>query len=212
MAGGLLPTAALRHIEVQRLVAHDKQTMLSLDIPDPESAEVTKKLDSFEIHDGDRIRVFPIASGNEDAVYLEGHVIRPGRYSYHADMRVTDLVSSYKDLLPEPATKYAEVVRLNRRFSSECGKLQSCRRSCQSFTGALLKPMDTVRIFSSFDFENPPSVSVSGRRARSGYLSNLGEIHLATPFTWPEGSRPTPKQPMPRYSVICRTGNPRYSV
>ena len=28
LAGGLLPTAALRHIEVQRLVAHDKQTML----------------------------------------------------------------------------------------------------------------------------------------------------------------------------------------
>jgi protein involved in polysaccharide export with SLBB domain len=34
LAGGLLPSAALRHIEVQRLVAHDKQTMLSFDIPD----------------------------------------------------------------------------------------------------------------------------------------------------------------------------------
>ena len=48
LSGGLLPTAALRHIEVQRLVAHEKQTMLSLDIPDAsDSAEVTKKLEAF---------------------------------------------------------------------------------------------------------------------------------------------------------------------
>ena len=57
--------------------------MLSLDIPEVDSdSEVTKKLEAFEIHDGDRIRVFPIAPYNQDAVYLEGHVIRPGRYSY----------------------------------------------------------------------------------------------------------------------------------
>jgi protein involved in polysaccharide export with SLBB domain len=55
LAGGLLPAAALRHIEVQRMVAHDKQTMLSVDIPEIENvAEVTKKLESFEIQDGDR--------------------------------------------------------------------------------------------------------------------------------------------------------------
>ena len=28
LAGGILPTAALRHIEVQRLEAHEKRTML----------------------------------------------------------------------------------------------------------------------------------------------------------------------------------------
>ena len=83
LAGGLLPTAALRHIEVERLVAHEKKTMLSLDIPDAtDSSDVSAKLEAFGIQDGDRIRVFPIGSGDEDAVYLEGHVIRPGRYSY----------------------------------------------------------------------------------------------------------------------------------
>ncbi len=43
LAGGLLPTAALRHIEVQRLVAHEKQTMLSLDIPQDDSADALTK-------------------------------------------------------------------------------------------------------------------------------------------------------------------------
>ena len=32
LAGGILPAAALRHIEVQRLEAHDKRTMLTLDL------------------------------------------------------------------------------------------------------------------------------------------------------------------------------------
>ena len=33
LAGGLLPTATLNHIEVQRTIAHQKQTMLNLDVP-----------------------------------------------------------------------------------------------------------------------------------------------------------------------------------
>src|SRR6202043_2184920 len=86
LAGGLLPAATLRHIEVQRLVAHDKQTMLSVDIPEAgNAAEVAKTLEAFEIHDGDRVRIYPIAPYNQDTIYLQGHVARPGRYSYHAD-------------------------------------------------------------------------------------------------------------------------------
>ena len=99
LAGGLLPTATLQHIEVQRLVEHQNQTMLSVDIPESDDkTEATKKLEAFEIHDGDRIRVFPIVPYNQDAVYLEGHVVRPGRYSYRKDMRVTDVLPSYKDM------------------------------------------------------------------------------------------------------------------
>jgi len=50
LAGGLLPTATLRHIEVQRLAAHEKQTMLSFDLPQVDSdLEVTKKLESLSV-------------------------------------------------------------------------------------------------------------------------------------------------------------------
>ena len=181
LAGGLLPTATLRHIEVQRTIAHEKHTMLSLDISASDNdAEATKKLDSFQTQDGDRIRVFPISQGNEDAVYLEGHVIRPGRYSYHDDMRVTDLIPSFKDLLPEPSTQYAEIIRLNA---------PDFRPSVQSFNlvDALANPaqapvlhaMDTVRVFSRFDFENPPTVSVLGDVRVPGTYRTSGQIHLA---------------------------------
>jgi len=181
LAGGLLPTATLRHIEVQRLVAHDKQTMLSFDLPEVDSdSEVTKKLEAFEIHGGDRIRVFPIAPYNQDAVYLEGHVMRPGRYSYRPNMKVTDVIASYKDLLPEPANQYAEIIRLNA---------PDFHPTVESFdlAGALANPeqapslhaMDTVRVFSRFDFENPPSVSVWGDVRGPGTYRTSGQIHLS---------------------------------
>jgi polysaccharide biosynthesis/export protein len=181
LAGGLLPTATLRHIEVQRLVAHQSQTMLGFDIPEGDSdAEVTKKMEAFEIHDGDRIRVFPIASGNMDAVYLEGHVIRPGRYSYKSDMHVTDLIGSYKDLLPEPANQYAEIIRINAPdFHPSVESFDLANALQNPSQSPVLKAMDTVRIFSRFDFENPPSVSVWGDVRGPGTYRTSGQIHVA---------------------------------
>jgi len=181
LAGGLLPTATLRHIEVQRLTAHEKQTMLSFDLPQVDSdSEVTKKLEAFEIHDGDRIRVFPIAPYNQDAVYLEGHVTRPGRYSYRADMRVTDVISSYKDLLPEPANQYAEIIRLNAPdFHPSVESFSLVDALANPSQSPVLHAMDTVRIFSRFDFENPPSVSVWGDVRGPGTYRTSGEIHLS---------------------------------
>lgn len=181
LAGGLLPTATLRHIEVQRTISHQKQTMLSLDIPaSDDDSEATKKLDSFQIQDGDRIRVFPIAQGDEDAVYLDGHVVRPGRYSYHDNMRVTDLVSSYKDLLPEPALQYAEIIRLNPpdfHPTMESFELQDALANPSQ--APTLHAMDTVRIFSRFDFESPPTVSVLGDVRAPGTYRTSGQVHLA---------------------------------
>src|SRR5882757_2311224 len=181
LAGGLLPAAALRHIEVQRLVAHERQTMLSVDIPEAENvSEVTKKLEAFEIQDGDRIRIFPIVPYNQDTIYVDGHVVRPGRYSFRAEMRVTDVISSYKDLLPEPATQYAEIIRLNAPdFHPSVESFDLAAALANPAQAPMLQAMDTVRIFSRFDFENPPTVSVLGDVRLPGTYQSSGQIHLA---------------------------------
>ena len=182
LSGGLLPTAALRHIEVERTLAHEKKTMLSFDIPDigaQDSGEVTKKLESFEIKDGDHIRVFPIAPYNQDAIYLEGHVIRPGRYSYRAAMRVTDVVASYKDLLPEPATQYAEIIRLNEPdFHPSVESFDLADALANPEQAPVLHPMDTIRVFSRFDFEDPAVVSVWGDVRTPGTYRTSGQIRV----------------------------------
>ncbi len=180
LAGGMLPSAALRHIEVQRMLAHERQTMLSADIPDTDTAaEAAKKLESFEIHDGDRIRIYPIAPYNQDAIFVEGHVIRPGRYSFRPGMRVADVLSSYKDLLPEPADHYAEIIRLNAPdFHPSVEGFNLAAALAEPSASPVLQAMDTVRVFSRFDFENPPSVSVGGEVRAPGTYQTSGKIRL----------------------------------
>src|SRR6266700_6110867 len=54
LAGGILPTATLRHIEVQRVEAHEKRTMLTLDLsPTGEGDSIKKQLQTCKIMDGD---------------------------------------------------------------------------------------------------------------------------------------------------------------
>jgi polysaccharide biosynthesis/export protein len=181
LAGGLLPTATLRHIEVQRVVAHEKKTMLSLDIPqNDDAAQATQQLNSFQVQDGDSIRIFPIAPYNQDAVYLEGHVLRPGKYSYHDGMRVTDLVSSYKDLLPEPAGQYGEIIHLNAPdYHPTVESFNLADALAHPATAPILQPLDTVQIFGRYDFENPPTVSVGGDVRAPGTYTTSGQIHLS---------------------------------
>jgi polysaccharide export outer membrane protein len=181
LAGGILPAATLRHVEVQRLEAHVKETMLGLDIPETDAAgETARKLESFAIQDGDRIRIFPIAPYNEDTIYLEGHVVRPGRYSYRSGMHVTDIIASYKDLLPEPAAQYAEIIRLHAPDFHPVVESFDLAAALQNPAEAPeLQAMDTVRIFSRFDFENPPTVSVFGEVRSPGTFQTSGAVHLS---------------------------------
>jgi protein involved in polysaccharide export with SLBB domain len=181
LAGGLLPTASLRNIEVQRVVAHEKQTMLSVALQDSDNqAEITQKLAAFQVQDGDRIRVFAIPAYNQDVIFLAGHVSHPGRYSFHSDMRVTDIITSYKDLLPEPASQHAEIVRLNPPdFHPSVEGFNLADALANPAEAPVLHPMDTIRVFSRFDFENPPTVSVWGEVRGPGTYRTSGQIRLS---------------------------------
>ena len=180
LAGGILPAAALRHIEVQRLEAHDKRTMLTLDLtPTTDSDQLNKQLQAFKIRDGDQVHIFPIAAYNEDAIYLQGHVLRPGRYSYKPGMKLTDLIASYADLLPEPAAHYAEIIRLNKPdFHPSVESVDLSAALADPSSAPVLKPLDTVRIFSRFDFEPAPDVWVGGEVRSPGKYRTSGQAHL----------------------------------
>jgi protein involved in polysaccharide export with SLBB domain len=180
LSGGILPAAALKHIEVQRLEAHEKRTMLSLDISGSSDSDgVAKQLASFKIQDGDQIHIFPIAPYNESAIYLQGHVLRPGRYSYSEGMKLTDLIKAYGDLLPEPAGHYAEIVRLNSpdyRPTVESFDLAAALANPES--APKLQAHDTVRIFGRYDFESAPTVWVGGDVRAPGKYGTSGQIRL----------------------------------
>jgi len=206
LAGGILPAAALRHIEVQRMEAHEKRTMLSLDVGEASDKESLRAaFEKFGIQDGDEIHIFPIAPYNSASVYLEGHVLRPGKYSFHDGMKLTDLVSSYKELLPEPAERYAEIVRIaqpNNRPVVESFNLAAALEHPEN--APKLEALDTVRIFGRYDLEAAPEIAVMGEVRAAGRYRASGQEHVRdaiyqaggiTPDSWLESAQLFRAQP-----------------
>jgi protein involved in polysaccharide export with SLBB domain len=180
LAGGVLPSGTLRHVDVERVENHEGRTMLRLDIPETNSdASVNKALDAFVVQDGDKIKITPILPYADKTVYLDGHVSRPGKFAYTDGMKVTDLIKSYKDVLPEPSTSHAEIIRLSQPdFAPEVLTFNLGDALAGKDQDLVLKPFDIVRVFGRFDFEDPPVITVTGEvRDPGDHLTN-GVAHF----------------------------------
>jgi protein involved in polysaccharide export with SLBB domain len=218
LAGGILPAAALRHVEVQRLTAHEKRSMLSLEIGEGSDKEALRAaFEKFDVQDGDEIHIYPIAPYNTGAVYLEGHVLRPGRYSYQEGMKLTDLIPSYKDLLPEPSERYAEIIRIQGPDNRPVVKSFNLAGAIANPESApRLQALDTIRIFGRYDLEAAPEYSVFGEVRNPGSYRSSGQAHLrdaiyqaggTTPEAWEESAqlfRALPDGSTKVYSISLR--------
>jgi len=180
LAGGVLASGTLRHVDVERVQAHESRTMLRVDMPETnDGANVTAALDKFTVQDGDDIKISPILPFTEKTVYLDGHVFRPGKFAYHEGMNVTDLVRSYSDLMPEAYEQHAEIIRLSgpdlhpEIISFNLGDVLAGKNQ-----NLALKPFDTVRVFGRFDFEDPPIVTVTGEVRDPGDHITNGATYL----------------------------------
>jgi len=191
LAGGVLPTGTLRHVDVERVESHESRTMLRLDIPENNNDQaVTEALEGFKIQDGDKIKITPILPYADKTVYLDGHVFRPGKFGYRDGMKVSDLIRSDKDMLPEPSLTHAEIIRLDPPgytpvvLAFNLGDVLAGRQD------VALKPFDTVRVFSKYDFEDPPVITVTGEvRDPGDHLTN-GLPHLRDAIYLAGGTTP----------------------
>ncbi len=179
LAGGVLPSGALRHIDVERVVAHENRTMLRLDLPETNDVQaVNQALQDFQVEGEDKIDISPIVSYSDRTIYLDGHVFRPGKYPYKDGMTVSDLVQA-NQLLPEPSRRHAEIIRLQPPDFTPVVLAFNLGEVLDGNNKKLaLKPFDTVRIFGRYDFEDPPVVSVSGEVRDPGDHVTNGVTHL----------------------------------
>ncbi len=111
-AGGFTAAASLANITIERIDTNQQRETLTLEASRTATiASDYTAIAAFQVQDGDRIRVAPILPYSQRAIYLEGHVLRPGRQSFREGMRLGDVLHSYQDLLPEPAPN-GEIIRL----------------------------------------------------------------------------------------------------
>jgi len=176
-AGGILVTGELNKVRVERIEAHERREVLSIDLPEKPGAaeEVFKK---FAMQDGDIVTILPITPYGNWTIYLTGHVARPGKYPYHDGVTVADIIASYQDLLPEPADR-AEIVRLHAPDNRPYVIPFSLRDVLEKRAAAPeLKPLDTVRVYGRYEAD-APKVAIYGEVIRPGEYP-LSEKMMAT--------------------------------
>lgn len=165
-AGGMTAAASRDNIKIERIDSnHQRETVTLPHSADPDPGG-DDPLPAFNIRDGDRVTVEPILPYSQRAVYLAGHVVRPGRVAFTDGMRLNDVIHSYKDMLPEPAAQ-GEIVRLvppdlhaetiDFKISDVLG----------GNTNIELHPFDTVRIFGRYQVDTP-MVTIRGEVLRPG--------------------------------------------
>jgi len=212
LAGGVLSSGTLRHIDVDRVQAHENRTMLRVDMPETnDQASVVRNLDEFMVQDGDKIKITPILPFSEKTVYLDGHVFRPGKYAYSDGMKVTDLIHNYRDLLPEPYEQHAEIIRLSGPdLKPEIIAFNLKDALKGEDQNLALKPFDTVRVFGRFDFEDPPVITVTGEVRDPGDHITNGATYLRDAIFL--AGNTSPDAQLNDVQVFRKTGNGKLEV
>ncbi len=104
MAGGYLPSAYPEASRLERINKAGERTLLDVDLNSKQGATI-------KLANGDVLQVYSVLEKMEDIVLLEGHVYRPGGFSFKKGMRVSDLLPKIDTMLPVPDLDYALLIR-----------------------------------------------------------------------------------------------------
>jgi protein involved in polysaccharide export with SLBB domain len=166
-AGGATVAAALSHITVERIDSNHHRETVTLDLSNSSAPEASQAaIAAFAVADGDRIHLAPILPFSERAIYLEGHVVRPGRLAYRDGMHLNDVLRSYQDLLPEPAAQ-GEIVRLIAPDLHAETIEFNVADALIGNSAIDLRPFDTIRVLGRYQVDSP-KVTVRGEVLRPG--------------------------------------------
>ncbi|WP_263417609.1 SLBB domain-containing protein [Terriglobus albidus] len=158
-AGGPAPSAETSQIRIERITPDHQRETVAYDLR-------TTQEKPFYLRDGDRLFVGSVLPYSSRVIYTEGHLVRPGRTAYRDGMRITDVLHSYQDLLPEPADR-GEIVRLQAPDLRPSTIEFSVSEALAGNIDLMLQPFDTIRVFGRYEAD-APRVTIAGEVLRPG--------------------------------------------
>ncbi len=174
LAGGITPAAWSNKLQVERFTENQYHKVLDID-------SVGGNIPDFKIQDGDIIKVFPILIKDKNAIYLSGNVERPGKYEFKEGMRISNIITNYKSLLPESYFDYAVVLRqeepsyLNRIIVFN---LKNVLENPGSNDDHLLQERDHIIIYHKDFFEPDRSVNIDGSITNPGTYNLFSNMEI----------------------------------
>ncbi len=168
LAGGVLPTGHLQNVVVERIIGHERRIIKSFNL-DPSYEKSDLNLEN-PVQDGDVIKVYPVYKRMEQVVYFEGHVKYPRQYEWKQGMRLSDIISSFDCLRPEPYLPQAEIIRLMppdlhpEIIEFNLGSLLLGDEE----QNLLLHDQDRIKVYGIWEKSDIPEVTISGALRNPG--------------------------------------------
>ena len=104
LSGGLLPSADLEEAHLERITPQRRRTVLSLSLNTAASL-------TTELRSGDVLTVHTVLEEYDDAVRLSGHVYRSGSSQWFPGMRLSNLISSVREVKENADLNYVLIRR-----------------------------------------------------------------------------------------------------
>jgi protein involved in polysaccharide export with SLBB domain len=182
MAGGVAASGSLGRIQVERL--ENNSGRIALDFV-PKGGTLEAELAGVELKDRDMVKVFPVQATVRQVVVLKGNVQQGGEYQFRSGMRLTDLIPSTQNLLPESYLDSVEITRISPPDYRRELITVSLRRALAGNQGdnLLLQEQDTIKVFSRWEMEEKPRVAVNGAVVNPGpydYFPGMSVRDLVT--------------------------------
>jgi polysaccharide biosynthesis/export protein len=143
LAGGLTPKADGVLATLERINEQRKMVTLSVNLMD-------KAGQARPLQAGDMLRVPSVRPVLEESVTLAGNVYRQGEFQFTSGMRLSDVISSMDELMPNSDRRYLLIRRElppDRRVSVFSADLESALARPASAANFELSPRDRIHVF-----------------------------------------------------------------
>jgi protein involved in polysaccharide export with SLBB domain len=143
LAGGLLPDADGKLVQVERILPSRSRQMHNVDL-------TTDAGRSTAMANGDKLKIPAIRPTLENSVVLQGYVFRPGSFEFHAGLRLSDVLPSFDELRPNADRHYIMIRREvppEEKVEVISADLESALRGRGGAADPELRPRDQIFVF-----------------------------------------------------------------
>lgn len=175
LSGGLLPTAYLKQVVLDRLQKNDQRELVNLDLSDSSG-----ETGGFPLRDGDEISVPSKYQFRPNVVWVAGKVKHPGGFERREGMRVKELLNDGEQLEPDAYLPRADIFRTNPDGKRELVSF-SVEKLLSGDTAAnlLLNDRDSVVLYGIYEVERKKFVSIEGEVKRPGRYELFENMRLS---------------------------------
>ena len=147
MAGGFLPTAGIKRIQLERVSTEEEKIIKDLKFENEKDFDRISK--NFRIENGDLAQIFEIPPYHHNYVEITGNVKNEGKYELKKDMTVLDLIEEAGGAKKGILLKNAELIRFTGTKNPEIITINLKKLMKDSLEDNFkLKEYDRLRILS----------------------------------------------------------------